>query len=488
MPHPLPEWLSRMNSSCCLRSWLCTATATFSSSLYPLFWVSAPLRLLGSSGRPLAPDTHGRTSTRGGEWGFYVTLVVTRWWNQYESLPWPDRLMSQVSGFVEGKDEQGRLLRRTLIRYAILGQVLILRSVSTAVFKRFPTLLHLVRAGFMTNEEYKHLQKLGLPHNSFWVPWVWFANLSMKAYVGGRIRDTVLLQSMINEMCTLRTQCGHLYAYDWISIPLVYTQVAEQLINPFGEDDDDFETNWIIDRNLQVSLLSVDEMHQDLPPMERDMYWNEAEPQPPYTAASVQYRRPSFLGSTFNISLDKEDMEFQSNEDDEDEENPGGIIGRFLGLQSTDHHPPRTDSKTKLLSKKDPYLEGHKAKQEDNAWKLKGLDTFRATPLFERPGYHSAPQTPLSHTPMVFPPEQSAASKPYLVTGDGHSREHQTKRKTVEFNLNIPKESPTGRTRKHHLDQGPTNTHTTRKEHVEPHATLENRSVHLNQELYPPCL
>ncbi|XP_044528717.1 bestrophin-4 [Gracilinanus agilis] len=291
--------------------------------------------------------------------GFYVTLVVNRWWSQYTSIPLPDRLMCVVTATVHGDDERGRTLRRTLLRYANLSSVLVLRSVSTRVLRRFPTMDHVVEAGFMSQEEQQKFESLHSDFNKYWVPCVWFTNLAAQARREGRVRDDIALGLLLDELNQYRGKCSLLFHYDWISIPLVYTQVvtiavysffafcligrqflegaeapesgqeiplgnldlyvplttllqfffyagwlkvAEQIINPFGEDDDDFETNQLIDRNLQVSLLSVDNMYGDLPAMGRDRYWSEEAAQPPYTQASAaDSLRPSFMGSTFNL-------------------------------------------------------------------------------------------------------------------------------------------------------------------------------------------
>ena len=50
-------------------------------------------------------------------------------------------------------------------------------------------------------------------------------------------------------------------------------------------------------------MMAVDEMYGDLPIMERDRYWNDSNPRPPYTAATLfVLRKPSFQGSTFDMA------------------------------------------------------------------------------------------------------------------------------------------------------------------------------------------
>ncbi|KAK2498727.1 hypothetical protein MC885_013599 [Smutsia gigantea] len=158
--------------------------------------------------------------------------------------------------------------------------------------------------------------------------------------------------------------------------------------------------------------------------MERDMYWNELEPHPTYTAASAQSHRPFFLGSTFNINLHKEQMEFQPNqeEEQEEEESHTGIFGRFLGLQS---HP--------WSSSQDELEEQTTIAQERSLFSMRAsprtlgeLDTTLGTRKTARHGrlrrktpsspLHcmggqstSAPDTPQPH-PVVFPPGQPAPS------------------------------------------------------------------------------
>lgn len=77
-----------------------------------------------------------------------------------------------------------------------------------------------------------------------------------------------------------------------------WLKVAEVLINPWGEDDDDIELNWFIDRHIKAAYMIVDEMHEEHPELLKDQFWEEVVPRSlPYTIASEPSRRFELKGS-----------------------------------------------------------------------------------------------------------------------------------------------------------------------------------------------
>ncbi|VDN87303.1 unnamed protein product [Brugia pahangi] len=83
-----------------------------------------------------------------------------------------------------------------------------------------------------------------------------------------------------------------------------WLKVAEVLLNPFGEDDDDFECNFLLDKNLSVGLMIVDLGYNQPPAIEKDAFWN-GPIEPLYTQQSMvlERRMSSITGSLAHIRL-----------------------------------------------------------------------------------------------------------------------------------------------------------------------------------------
>ncbi|KAH8304018.1 hypothetical protein KR018_005913 [Drosophila ironensis] len=299
--------------------------------------------------------------------GFYVSLVVKRWWEQYRLLPWPDTLALFISAAIPNSNggvnnETGRLMRRNIMRYMVLAYVITLQRISLRVKRRFPTTQHLVDAGLMHESEMKIFEALNQksPMSKYWMPLVWATNIINRARKDGLIASDHIVQTILVELSDIRRRLGGLIGYDTVCVPLVYTQVvtlvlytyfiaallgrqmlpnvldrngredpdlyfplftvlqfvfyvgwlkvAEVLINPFGEDDDDIELNWLIDRHIKAAYMIVDEMHEEHPELLRDQYWECVVPKDlPYTVASEHYRRDEPKGSAEKYKVKKED-------------------------------------------------------------------------------------------------------------------------------------------------------------------------------------
>lgn len=251
-------------------------------------------------------------------------------------------------------------------RFPTLQHLVEAGNFPTSMYTKYNTILteniivHLLAGLLEENEKFimESFNSKFTKYSKHWMPIVWASSIITRARKEGRIRDDFAVKTLIDELNKFRGQTGLLISYDTISIPLVYTQVvtlavysfcltsimgsqwhenktiaegvvnrvdyyfpvftmlqfffymgwlkvAESLINPFGEDDDDFEVNWIIDRNLQVSYMIVDEMHHEHPELIKDPYWDTITPADdlPYTEENLREQHPQ--PSTANIDIPK---------------------------------------------------------------------------------------------------------------------------------------------------------------------------------------
>lgn len=80
-----------------------------------------------------------------------------------------------------------------------------------------------------------------------------------------------------------------------------WMKVAEALLNPLGEDDDDLEVNAILDKNLITGMQLVDYGNTACPPLVKDKYWDHQTIDPLYSLASAKREVYPLIGSASNI-------------------------------------------------------------------------------------------------------------------------------------------------------------------------------------------
>uniref|UniRef100_A0A915E4E8 Bestrophin homolog n=1 Tax=Ditylenchus dipsaci TaxID=166011 RepID=A0A915E4E8_9BILA len=292
--------------------------------------------------------------------GFFVSVVFNRWVAIFNHIGFIDNLALSISVIIRGPEPETRLLKRNIIRYAVLSQTLVFRDISIPVRKRFPQIESIVQSGIMTQKEFEIFERKEMQDNKYWVPIQWAMMLVLKARQEDKICNDVIMFNIMEKIKQFRTDLQYLCCYDWVPVPMAYPQivflavrfyffcqliarqslpideldifvpimtfmellllvgwlkVAEALLNPFGEDDDDFECNYVIDRNLSTGFEIV-ELYEQPPCTELDRFWTMAIPKPldilgggiPGSAASMpapkKKRHRPYHGSVADLNLD----------------------------------------------------------------------------------------------------------------------------------------------------------------------------------------
>ena len=164
--------------------------------------------------------------------GFYMNNVIQRWWETWKSIPWPDSLALKLNILFPnypGREDECMRIKRNIMRYVNLSITETFRMISSPVKKRFPTYQHLIDAGLMTNTEMDAIEiaqdQSEFMNTFYWLPLNWAGNLLMKVEQEGIICRRYVTE-LLSEINSIRGRNGDLLSYDWINVPIIYTQLV----------------------------------------------------------------------------------------------------------------------------------------------------------------------------------------------------------------------------------------------------------------------
>uniref|UniRef100_A0A914WE69 Bestrophin homolog n=1 Tax=Plectus sambesii TaxID=2011161 RepID=A0A914WE69_9BILA len=264
--------------------------------------------------------------------GFFVSLVVGRWWDMLMCIGDTETVATLLASYIEGNDEDIMILKRNVIRYMVLTKAMVFQDISGAFRKRYPDMEALIKAGFINETELQMMKSLPTSNPS-WMPIYWAMTLIKEAKRNGRVEcdsDSYVID-LYEKLRDYKGGLGKLGKFMNIPIPLAYTQVvfvavrlyfsiallanqyldpdrvknaatsdvnvqfgvdlyfpfatviqfifyvgwakvAESLFNPLGGDDDDFEVEAMVTGNLQSGLMIVDAAYDKMPDQFRDPF------------------------------------------------------------------------------------------------------------------------------------------------------------------------------------------------------------------------
>uniref|UniRef100_A0A914PTY3 Bestrophin homolog n=1 Tax=Panagrolaimus davidi TaxID=227884 RepID=A0A914PTY3_9BILA len=151
-----------------------------------------------------------------------------------------------LTTYIRGSDEETRIMRCRIIRYLVLSQIYVLRNVSIQVRERFPTFEATEDANLINSEEKQLLEETKDNYSQFWIPIIWAEEILYEARQQGKI-----------------------------SIYMGWLKVAEDMLHPLGEEFDNLECNYIIDKNLITGLSLVDKGGKQIPSPQKDEFWDK---------------------------------------------------------------------------------------------------------------------------------------------------------------------------------------------------------------------